>query len=87
MLQNAKDGLPFFVDGIPEYGIKSSDPDFYEKVDASSNNLKFFLNRITVTGLKTCKAVSVKWVLFSFIFLNNSLQNNTNKNIFWKCKI
>nr|WKF45304.1 odorant-binding protein 25 [Peridroma saucia] len=60
MTQNAKDGLLSFVDGLPEYGVKGSDPDYYDKIDASTNNLKFILKHVTITGLRTCKVNRVE---------------------------
>nr|QCF41924.1 odorant binding protein [Athetis dissimilis] len=59
ILENAIKGVSSFGDGIPELGVRRLDPDFFDKVDASSPNLKFILSDITLTGLKSCKPTKV----------------------------
>ncbi|XP_026319100.1 uncharacterized protein LOC113229645 [Hyposmocoma kahamanoa] len=47
--------IPRFAAGFPELGIETMDPLHYDKIDASTSDLKLILSDIDIIGLKTCK--------------------------------
>ncbi|CAH2047404.1 unnamed protein product, partial [Iphiclides podalirius] len=58
--ESAQAAITMFAAGLPEYGVKTLDPVTFQKIDASSPNLKLILTDITVTGLKNCIFQEVK---------------------------
>lgn len=58
--ETAQVTIPIFAAGITEYGVEQLDPVKFDKVDASSPNLKFILYDVAVTGLKTCEAKKIQ---------------------------
>nr|ARO70194.1 Odorant Binding Protein 35 [Dendrolimus punctatus] len=58
--ETAQVTIPVFASGIAEYGVEQLDPVMFDKVDASSPNLKFILNNVTVTGTKACEAKKIQ---------------------------
>ncbi|XP_028036459.1 protein takeout-like [Bombyx mandarina] len=52
--------IPIFAAGLPEYGVEKLDPVTFNKVDASSPNLKFILTDVEVTGLSGCKPKQIQ---------------------------
>ncbi|KAJ2951176.1 hypothetical protein O0L34_g5568 [Tuta absoluta] len=53
--ESSQAALPIFTNGIPEFGIDTLDPLHFDKIDATSKELKLILKDVDITGVKNCQ--------------------------------